>query len=77
MPRYDALPPSLAPRGLCREAAARYIGVSPTFFDTLVGDGRMPGPKTLGSRKIWDIRKLDTAFDALPDGSEENPWDTI
>ncbi len=77
MPRYDALPPSLSPRGLCREAAARYIGVSPTTFDNLVDDRRMPGPKKVGTRCIWDIRKLDIAFDALPDGAEENPWDGI
>ena len=73
MPNYDALPPSLAPRGLCREAAARYVGVSPGKFDDKVIDGRMPGPKRIDSRKVWDIRKLDVAFDGLPDEGETNP----
>jgi hypothetical protein len=30
----------------------------------------MPGPVKIDSRKIWDIRHLDLAFDAL---SVENP----
>ena len=47
MPQYDVLPPSLAPRGLCREVAAVYIGVSPGTFDQMVTDGRMPGPKVV------------------------------
>lgn len=77
--KYEALPPSLPPRGLCREAAARYVGVSPTKFDEMVDDGRMPGPKRVDARKIWDRSALDTAFDALPEeGAEaENPWDQI
>jgi hypothetical protein len=31
------------PRGMSRVEAADYIGVSPTLFDTMVRDGRMPG----------------------------------
>lgn len=77
MARYDALPPSLPPRGLCREAAARYVGVSPNTFDKMVADGRMPGPKRIDGRKVWDIRKLDIAFDALPDDEQPNPWDAV
>jgi hypothetical protein len=73
--RYAALPPSLPPRGLCREAAARYIGVSPTKFDELVADGRMPDAKRIDSRKVWDRTALDLAFDALPGDGEVNPWD--
>jgi len=75
MARYDALPPNLPPRGLCREAAARYIGVSPGTFDKMVADGRMPQPKRIDGRKVWDIRALDIAFDALPDDAQPNPWD--
>lgn len=33
-------------RGLRREEAARYVGISPTKFDELVTDGRMPEPNT-------------------------------
>lgn len=78
MPRPDILPLSLPPRGLCREAAARYVGISPGKFDEMVSDGRMPSPKRIDTRKVWDVRKLDIAFDGLPDdGDASNPWDSI
>jgi hypothetical protein len=51
--------------------AAAYISVSTTMFDTLVADGRMPPPKRINSRKMWDRHDLDRAFDALPGGSTE------
>jgi predicted DNA-binding transcriptional regulator AlpA len=78
--RPHGLPSSLAPRGLSRTEAAAYIGVSPSLFDALVKDGRMPGPKTINSRVVWDRLKLDEAFSALPDrdGEEpDNPWDKV
>ena len=53
-------------RGLSREEAAMYLGISASKFDELVRDGRMPSPKRIDGRKIWDIRDLDVAFDALP-----------
>ena len=40
----------IQPRGLSRVEAADYIGVSPTTFDKLVADGRMPAPKQINSR---------------------------
>jgi predicted DNA-binding transcriptional regulator AlpA len=52
-------------RGLSRDEAAMYCGVSATLFDRLVADGRMPGPRRIG-RRVWDIRSLDVAFDELP-----------
>lgn len=54
-------------RGLRREEAALYIGVSPTKFDEMVKDGRMPRPKAIDGCKTWDIWKLDIAYDELPD----------
>lgn len=69
------LPPSLPPRGLRREEAAAYIGVSPTLFDEMVSDGRMPKPKRINARTVWDIRRLDLAFDAIGGDEEKNPWD--
>ncbi len=57
-------------RGLSRLEAAIYVGVSPGKFDELVRDGRMPAPKRIDSRKLWDIRELDVAFDALPDETQ-------
>lgn len=54
-------------RGLSREEAAMYVGVGATKFDEMVDDGRMPKPKKVDARKVWDVRKLDIAFEALPD----------
>ncbi|HRM74216.1 MAG TPA: hypothetical protein PLI13_05855 [Paracoccus sp. (in: a-proteobacteria)] len=65
-------------RGLSRVEAAGYIGISPTTFDKLVLAGEMPGPKRVGFRKIWDVRALDLAFEALPgedSAPETNDWD--
>jgi len=64
-------------RGLSREEAAVYIGVSARKFDEMVEDGRMPRPRIIDARRVWDSHKLDLAFDALPDDGEEanNPWD--
>jgi predicted DNA-binding transcriptional regulator AlpA len=71
----DLLPPSLAPRGLSRSEAAAYIGVSPSLFDAMVKDGRMPRPKRINSRTVWDRHQLDLAFEALDDHETQNPWD--
>ena len=73
----DLLPPSLPPRGLRREEAAAYIGVSPSTFDKMVADGRMPIPKRINARTVWDRKRIDLAFDALSDGVDDcaNPWD--
>jgi hypothetical protein len=54
-------------RGLSREEAATYVGIGATKFDEMVADGRMPKPKRVDSRKVWDVRRLDVAFEALPD----------
>lgn len=61
-----------------REWAARYVGVSPTKFDELVRDGRMPKPFRVDGRVLWDLRKLDLAIDELSGESgrgEANSWD--
>jgi predicted DNA-binding transcriptional regulator AlpA len=61
------------PRGLARVEAADYVGVSPSLFDQMVKDGRMPQPKRINSRTVWDRRRLDEAFEALPDTLDSNP----
>jgi len=72
--RRSALPSSLPPRGLSRAEAAEYIGVSATKFDQMVADGRMPKPKRIDGRVVWDRLQLDIAFAALPnEGSEVEP----
>lgn len=79
--RQAAVPPPTR-RLLSRVEAAGYAGVSPNFFDTMVGDGRMPRPRVANTRKLWDVRHLDAAIDALPidgegdDSKPKNPWDT-
>ncbi len=75
MPRHDALPPNLPPRGLCREAAAQYVGISAGKFDELVGDGRMPKPLQIDGRKVWDRRAVDRALDRLGGEADRNEWD--
>jgi predicted DNA-binding transcriptional regulator AlpA len=65
-------------RGLSRDEAAMYIGISPSKFDELVADGRMPRPVKIDSRKVWDIRRLDLAFDALlSENPAPNSWDGV
>ncbi len=73
--RRDVLPVSLPPRGLSRVQAAAFVGISPSLFDDLVRTGRMPPPKRINSRTVWDRLQLDRAFEGLPDGDEPNPWD--
>lgn len=66
----NKLPRNLPPRGLSRTEAAAYVGVSPSLFDIMVRDGRMPKPKQINSRMVWDIRRLDKFFDELPSDDE-------
>jgi hypothetical protein len=63
---------------LSRIEAAIYVGVGVSKFDQLMADGRMPPPKRIDGRRVWDTRALDLAFDALPE--EDSPatgtsWD--
>jgi predicted DNA-binding transcriptional regulator AlpA len=72
---------SLFRRGLSREQASNYIGVSATTFDKLVKEGRMPKAKHVtDGRIVWDLWELDAAFDKL-DNNEEAPkqrqWDSL
>lgn len=77
MARQAALPLTLAPRLISREAAAAYVNVSPTKFDEMVKERVMPRPKRLGGRrKAWDVRALDIAVDNLPVEANDNDDDT-
>ena len=83
MARQTALPLTLAPRLIGREAAAAYLSVSPNTFDAMVKDGRMRRPKLLGgSRRAWDVRALDAAgIDRLPingnDACIDKTWSDV
>jgi predicted DNA-binding transcriptional regulator AlpA len=64
--------------GMSREEAAEYIGVSATLFDDMVEDGRMPKPKAINARRVWSRKKIEQAFDALPEQGQNmtsaSPW---
>jgi len=81
--RHEILPASLPPRGLSREEAAAYIGIGATKFDQMVADGRMPPPKKIDGRKVWDRLRLDSAFAALPTeggeavGDPDDKWSQV
>ena len=57
---------SYPPRGLCREAAARYLGIPIELFDDLMQRGQLPGPRLLSGTAVWDRHHLDSAFEAFP-----------
>ena len=63
-------------RGLNREEAATYIGVSPSLFDELVKSGAMPKPVRIKSRTVWDVHQLDSYFEDLSTPND-NPWDVL
>jgi predicted DNA-binding transcriptional regulator AlpA len=67
--------------GLSRAEAAEYVGVGVTLFDQMVGDGRMPKPKLINSRKVWHRQQLDAAFAALPEEGQTpsplSPWSDL
>jgi predicted DNA-binding transcriptional regulator AlpA len=66
-------------RGLSREMAAAYIGVGVTKFDELIAQKLMPEGIRIGGRVVWDIRRLDDAFDDLAAAKDakrpEANWD--
>ncbi len=71
IPRLEVVPR----RGLRREDAARYVGISPTKFDQAVNDGRLPQAFRIDGCVLWDIRKLDTAIDALAGNADpDDGW---
>jgi hypothetical protein len=72
-------PDSLAypPRGMSRDEAARYIGVGTTKFDEMVADRRMPRPKRVDGRVIWDRLKIEAAFTDLPEEKKVSRLDGI
>lgn len=59
-------------RGLSRSEAAAYIGVSPSKFDELRKDGRVGPAKVIDARLVFDVRRLDESFEALPDENHDD-----
>ena len=60
MPKRTVIAP-IQPRGLSREEAAAYCGLSPESFDEWVKRGLVPGPIP-GTRR-FDRKALDLALD--------------
>lgn len=63
-------------RGLSEPEAALYVGIGSSKFRQLVVDGRMPRPRLLDSRRVWDVDELDAAFRSLPREGGETEIDT-
>ena len=72
--------------GLSRIEAAAYVGVSPSLFDTMVDDGRMPRPVRINARAVYDRRAVEDAWSRLAGrgegvivqaASDENPLDAL
>ena len=62
-------------RGLRRHEAANYLGVSPSLFDQLIVENKMPKPIKLRACSVWDVHELDVSFDAMKaNDNEVNPW---
>jgi hypothetical protein len=57
--------------GLGELEAAAAIGISVSKFHLLVSQKRMPSPRRLDGRKIWDVDELREAFKALPHQDED------
>ena len=64
-------------RGMRRETAAWYVGVSVTKFNEMVADGRMPRRTRVDGCVIWDRLKVDAAFTDLTIDAGKNPLDRM
>jgi excisionase family DNA binding protein len=53
-------------RGFSEMEAAGYLSLSPSFFRQLVIANKMPRPRLIGARRVFDIQELDAAFKAMP-----------
>lgn len=73
--RLDAV--SYPPRGMSREEASRYVGVGISKFEEMVADGRMPKPKRIDGRVVWDRLQIEAAFTDLPEEKAKNPLDRM
>ena len=74
--RVDVLPLLPIVFGLGEIEAAAAIGVSASKFRELVKDARMPRPRRIDGRAVWDVDELRDAFKALPHDGESEKADT-
>jgi predicted DNA-binding transcriptional regulator AlpA len=52
-------------RGLDRDEAAIFVGVTLATFDQMVSDGRLPKSSEFDGELVWDLVQLDRAMDRL------------
>src|ERR1700730_15984782 len=70
---------SILPRGLRREQAAHYIGVSSSKFDLERKNGVIPPPKNFAGVALYCRHELDAMFDDLTPliaANDNNEWDS-
>lgn len=69
----------VTPRGLRRERAASYLGISPSKFDSARKQGLIPPPKDFLGVSLYCKRDLDAMFDELPlmAAANDNEWDAV
>jgi hypothetical protein len=74
--RIDILPFLPVVFGLGELEAAAAIGISVSKFRTLVKDNRMPRPRRIDGRAVWDVDELRIAFKALPHERDRDGTDS-
>jgi hypothetical protein len=62
--------------GLGEVEAAAAIGISESKFRTLVKENRMPRPRRIDGRAVWDVDELRVAFKALPHEGDRDGTDS-
>ena len=62
--------------GLGEIEAATALGISASNFRRLIKEGRMPSPRRLDGRNIWDVDELRAAFKAIPHAGESELADS-
>lgn len=60
-------------RGLSREDAAKYLGLSPAGLDSWVARGMIPGP--IPGTKRWDRKAIDLALDSASGLESQSPFE--
>jgi predicted DNA-binding transcriptional regulator AlpA len=80
MPTLPPAPDSIAyaPLGMSAAEAARFLGIGTTLFLELVKERRMPRPRVIRSRRVWDRLEITNAFFELPhEGGDGNAIDEL
>ena len=55
-----------------RDEAAAALGISPTKFDELVADGRMPKPIKVDAMRLYDTEQVREAWLRIRDAEADN-----